>query len=571
VTGGHAFDLVVSFETLEHMREELQLSFLSEVKRLLKPDGILLLSTPNKLHYTDEPNYSNPFHVKELYRDEFCELLGRHFSVVKLFGQMVYPVSYIWPVGVSAAATSEHQLIFSRGRFSPVKGDEKQVRYMLAACSQVEQALTGRSLLIDLSHRMTAALQEHISARDRAVEDLQKALDEQKAATDLRVREGDSLADRIKTLEAEAAAAAAHAAAEAIALGDRVRRLETELAGRNAQLVQLRRTVGGKDQAIARAHDDVVARGQSIAALQRRVEELERRCNGLREAKQQRESEVGRLQAVLEERSGLIQRLETTASARDDLVRQLERDLAGRAAWASRTIDELISAHLARFPSATADAALRARPSDAQRTLETSDAGEEATRPDLHEVPAPQSPPAPGDLTVRVELNPPQMADASTDLEVVRRALEAEQSERQRLEGIVKHGYTQLKRRLTEAIDRLVPHKATVAVVSKGDEDLLRLNGRRAWHFPQTEAAAYAGHYPADSAAAIDHLEKLRAKGAQFLAFPATSCWWLDHYSEFAEHLTRRYRRLLQRDDVGGVRPAPGRPAARDGKRISRI
>src|SRR4029434_11281543 len=130
--------------------------------------GILLLSTPTKLLYSDESNYSNPFHVKELYRDEFREFLGRHFSVVRLFGQMVYPVSYIWGVGDSVATTSEHQLVFSRGRFTPVKGDEMQLRYMLAACSQVEPAVTSRSLLIDLSHRMTATLQEQVSARDRA-------------------------------------------------------------------------------------------------------------------------------------------------------------------------------------------------------------------------------------------------------------------------------------------------------------------------------------------------------------------------------------------------------------------
>ena len=103
---------------------------------------------------------------------------------------MVYPVSYIWSVGDAVATASEHQLMFSRGHFTPVKGDEKRLQYMLAACSQVEQALTGRSLLIDLSQRLTATLQEHISARDRAVETLQREIDEQKAATDLRVREG---------------------------------------------------------------------------------------------------------------------------------------------------------------------------------------------------------------------------------------------------------------------------------------------------------------------------------------------------------------------------------------------
>src|SRR5262245_12830013 len=132
---GEAFDLLVSFETLEHMSEEHQQRFLSEAKRLLAPDGVILLSTPNKLLYSDQPDYSNPFHVKELYRGEFLELLRQYFRAVKILGQMVYPVSYIWPVADAVAGMSEHQLVFSHGAFTPVRGDDKQVRYMLAVCS----------------------------------------------------------------------------------------------------------------------------------------------------------------------------------------------------------------------------------------------------------------------------------------------------------------------------------------------------------------------------------------------------------------------------------------------------
>jgi hypothetical protein len=70
------------------------------------------------------------------------------------------------------------------------------------------------------------------------------------------------------------------------------------------------------------------------------------------------------------------------------------------------------------------------------------------------------------------------------------------------------------------------------------------LEGRKGWHFPQTADGEYAGN-PADSAEAIAQLEKLRAKGGQFLLFPEPYFWWLEHYKEFKEHLDRRYRRLL--------------------------
>ena len=57
-----SIDLVVSFETIEHVWDEQQVTFLREIERVLKPEGLLLMSTPNKLLYSDQPNHKNPFH-----------------------------------------------------------------------------------------------------------------------------------------------------------------------------------------------------------------------------------------------------------------------------------------------------------------------------------------------------------------------------------------------------------------------------------------------------------------------------------------------------------------------------
>lgn len=102
--------------------------------------------------------------------------------------------------------------------------------------------------------------------------------------------------------------------------------------------------------------------------------------------------------------------------------------------------------------------------------------------------------------------------------------------------------YRQLIARIQEVVKSSVPPNTTVMVVSKGDEDLLRLQGRRAWHFPQAEKGSYSGYYPANSADAIKHLEALREKGGEFLLFPSTAFWWLEHYAEFKQHLEGRYR-----------------------------
>jgi hypothetical protein len=77
----------VSFETIEHIRPQRE--FLAEVRRVLAPEGMLLISSPNKAEYTDRRRYENPFHVAELYRGELDELLGRYWSQTVWYGQGV--------------------------------------------------------------------------------------------------------------------------------------------------------------------------------------------------------------------------------------------------------------------------------------------------------------------------------------------------------------------------------------------------------------------------------------------------------------------------------------------------
>jgi hypothetical protein len=112
--------------------------------------------------------------------------------------------------------------------------------------------------------------------------------------------------------------------------------------------------------------------------------------------------------------------------------------------------------------------------------------------------------------------------------------------------------YQRLLSQIQTVVRNAVPEDATVAVVSRGDPALLRLPGRKGWHFPQTDEGLYAGHNPADGAEAIRHLEEVRRRGAQFLLFPATALWWLDHYEEFRRHLESRYR-VVERQEGTGV------------------
>ena len=73
-----SFDMVISFETLEHLEQQQEM--LVEFSRVLKKDGILIISTPDKKHYSDATGFKNEFHVKELYKEEFKQLLNSHWQ-----------------------------------------------------------------------------------------------------------------------------------------------------------------------------------------------------------------------------------------------------------------------------------------------------------------------------------------------------------------------------------------------------------------------------------------------------------------------------------------------------------
>lgn len=81
-----SFQVITSFETIEHLNERA--AFLTELRRVLAPNGVLLLSTPNA-NYTEPENGrpKNPFHVHEYTPNELIDEVQKIFTVETLMGQ----------------------------------------------------------------------------------------------------------------------------------------------------------------------------------------------------------------------------------------------------------------------------------------------------------------------------------------------------------------------------------------------------------------------------------------------------------------------------------------------------
>jgi len=96
-----AVDVVVSFETIEHVGADGQKTLLEEVRRVLRPGGLFIVSTPNALtfpHY-----YRSPFHRHELTPTEFSALLEGSFRNVTYWAQDTVTASYVITSEASSA------------------------------------------------------------------------------------------------------------------------------------------------------------------------------------------------------------------------------------------------------------------------------------------------------------------------------------------------------------------------------------------------------------------------------------------------------------------------------------
>lgn len=124
-------DVVISFETIEHHDRHDQM--LLEIKRVLKPEGVLIISTPDKYFYSDKRNFKNKFHVKELYKNEFVELISKHFKENQVLDQ-------IFSNGNSIIMEDQKALNLElvTGDFSAIVPIEKEATYLLMIASDAK-------------------------------------------------------------------------------------------------------------------------------------------------------------------------------------------------------------------------------------------------------------------------------------------------------------------------------------------------------------------------------------------------------------------------------------------------
>lgn len=147
------FDVAVVWSMVERLVSPENL--LREVKRVLGRDGLLIVSTPDKQAHSNDRNYKDPEHIREMYVPEFEELVERFFKHVSLYrhGAVSGGIVFKTPANLS------RPLVETAGFDSISKPSPEGVDtcFVLAVCSDDMDAMPGDErpyLLLDCNRRI---------------------------------------------------------------------------------------------------------------------------------------------------------------------------------------------------------------------------------------------------------------------------------------------------------------------------------------------------------------------------------------------------------------------------------
>jgi 2-polyprenyl-3-methyl-5-hydroxy-6-metoxy-1,4-benzoquinol methylase len=135
------FDLVICFETIEHVKNYH--NTLNEIKRVIKDDGILIMSTPNKLVYSDNRNFKNKYHTYEFYIDEYKSWINNNFINNTFLFQSQILGSYLY-------VEPNQSIINFKGNYTDIsKINNLDFKYVISISSNTKNTNTNSSIFFD--------------------------------------------------------------------------------------------------------------------------------------------------------------------------------------------------------------------------------------------------------------------------------------------------------------------------------------------------------------------------------------------------------------------------------------
>jgi GT2 family glycosyltransferase/SAM-dependent methyltransferase len=258
-----SFDVVVSFEVIEHLEERVQAAFLREARRVLKREGILVISTPNKAVYSDPTHQHNRFHKKEFYIDEFESFLRQTFPRISLFGQS-------WVISSVLQRPSSRNL----ENLKPADKAPLAPKYVVAVCgsTRVAHSVDLSSVVVDRRGRFERIV-------NRVVE-LQEEVEARNSWVASREQEIERMGTRILELQNEVAGKDSWVASreqEIERMGTRILELQDEVARKDSWASSLKEEIESLGQALAHYKKEAAEFEARLAKAHRHIADLDAR------------------------------------------------------------------------------------------------------------------------------------------------------------------------------------------------------------------------------------------------------------------------------------------------------
>lgn len=264
-----SFEVVVSFETIEHLAGQAEM--VSELRRVLRPEGILIISSPNRPVYSEESGEHNEFHVKELDFAEFDALLKVQFPAVRYLGQRMLMGSVIQPLSSGPDALRAWHM--EAGTIQDGNGQMHDPVYFLAICAASESLLpeTGMGMTSFVHPGKLDLIKQYVGFAKWA-----KMQDAAVAERDGHIRRMQHDAEEhlnfIKKLQASQAECEQQLQSQVGTIADLNSEMLSQrqlLADRDSVLLQLRERLAERDEGLALMrglHDKIDSDAQAVTA-----------------------------------------------------------------------------------------------------------------------------------------------------------------------------------------------------------------------------------------------------------------------------------------------------------------
>jgi SAM-dependent methyltransferase len=330
-----SIDTVVCMEVIEHLPD--QETLMEEVCRVLRPEWILVISTPNRIYYTEERNEVNPFHVREFDFPEFSAFLKSYFEWVEIAFQNHVSSIFIGNTDSNRAIRCqlEHSVVDS----------ERTANYFVAVCSKTAAVPPTYAPFVYLP-----AAANFLREKDTHIKLLQARERELVEMVRQQQREYDTQNQWCLALNRELQDTQKH-----------YRALDEEFRERTLWAQRLSAEISQKDERIASLQAELEERTARALRLVEECQELRERmasAESLSAEVSQKDERIASLQAELEERTARALRLglehwaleqelrerivwaSAENSQRDERIASLEAELNERTAWALRLNEE---------------------------------------------------------------------------------------------------------------------------------------------------------------------------------------------------------------------------------------